>query len=230
MAKRRTISRQLEKRLYQESGSACCICGEQDVKALEIHHIQGDPSVHEESDMLVLCASCHAKAERDGFSQSQLYEAKMAPKKQPASLDDNPLPAIQVPGSSNVIAGRDVNIQTLSIRTSKSNLRAPVMPGTVAEHPYQANYLEYLVSRYNEFKKWDCEKSGKLMKYPLIRVAYAREIGCKVKDTPIEQFERACTYLQQRIDGSKLGRINRSHGSPNYSDYEDWLSDKGLVK
>ena len=207
------------------------MCSEQDVKALEIHHIQGDPSVHAEADMLVLCASCHAKAERDGFSQDQLYEAKMAPKRQTASLNDSSPPVIQVPGSNNVIAGRDLNVQTLSVRTTKSSLRAPVMPGTVAESPNKANYLEYLVSRYNEFKKWDCENSGKPMRYPLIRSAYAREIGCRVKDTPVEQFERACQYLHRRIDDSKLGRINRSRDKSNYSTFESWLSDKkGLIK
>lgn len=224
MAKRKSIPAQVSKRLFQESGSACCACGENDVKALEIHHILGDPTEHNESDMLVLCGSCHAKAERGGFSREELYMAKRSPSgKAPAAQ-----PTLRIVGSNNVTAGRDLNVASLSIKTSKASVRAPVMPGTVAEHPNMANYLDHLVSRYNELKKWDCERSGQPMKHALIRVAYQREIGSKVKDTPVERFEAAAAFLQRRIDSTTLGRIQRKQGQRNYSPYPAWLEDKGL--
>lgn len=229
MPKRRSIPSQLQKRLYQECGSACSICGEADVQTLEIHHIEGDPSRHIEDQMLVLCASCHAKAERGGLSKEALYEAKRSSRQAKSSSVGEHTPTLRLVGSNNFAAGRDLNVGSVTIRTSRGSVRSPVMPGTVAEHPNMANYLNYLVDRYNEFKKWDCERTGKPMKYPLIRVAYQKEMGCKVKDTPVEQFEAACAFLQRRIDNSVLGRIQRKKGLPTYSSYSDWLDEKGLA-
>lgn len=149
-------------------------------------------------------------------------------KRSPSGRASTAQPTLRIVGSNNVTAGRDLNVGSLSVKMTRASMRAPIMPGTVAEHPNMANYLEHLVSRYNEFKKWDCDNSGQPMKHALIRVAYQREIGSKVKDTPVERFEAASTFLQRRIDETKFGRIQRSRGTRNYSTYPDWLKDRGL--
>ncbi len=228
MPKRRTIPSQLQKRLFQESGSSCCVCGEPDVRTLEIHHIEGDPSEHVEEQMLVLCASCHAKAERGGLSKKDLYEAKHSSRTTLTRPSSEQPPMLRLVGTNNFAAGRDLNVGSLTVRTGQRSVRSPVMPGTVSEHPNMANYLNYLIDRYNEMKKWDCERTGTPMKYPLIRIAYQKEIGCKVKDTPVEQFAAACSFLQRRIDNTTLGRIQRKKGHSNCSAYSDWLEKKGL--
>ena len=51
----------VEKQIYQEAGSRCSFCPEHIIAALEVHHIDGNPRNNAASNLLLVCASCHAK-------------------------------------------------------------------------------------------------------------------------------------------------------------------------
>jgi 5-methylcytosine-specific restriction endonuclease McrA len=62
MAKKRTrLPKALEKRIYQEAGSKCVFCPESDVVTLQVHHIDNDPANNAFENLLLVCATCHAK-------------------------------------------------------------------------------------------------------------------------------------------------------------------------
>jgi hypothetical protein len=62
MPKKRTkLPKTLEKRVFQEAGSKCAFCPESEVVALQIHHIDDDPSNNEFPNLILVCAACHAK-------------------------------------------------------------------------------------------------------------------------------------------------------------------------
>ena len=56
------IPNELERKLLLESGFRCSIPQCMNTEALEIHHINGDPSDNDEDNLLVLCALHHAIA------------------------------------------------------------------------------------------------------------------------------------------------------------------------
>jgi hypothetical protein len=77
---RRAVPRNVERSLYQEAESKCPKCGEANVMALTIHHIiaYAEACVHDPDAMIVLCANCHAKADRREITEDELFQIKRA--------------------------------------------------------------------------------------------------------------------------------------------------------
>lgn len=61
--------------IYDRAGNACEYCDEPTDNP-EIHHIESrsDGGTHERSNLMVLCPSCHRKANSGGLSKTQLHE------------------------------------------------------------------------------------------------------------------------------------------------------------
>lgn len=213
---RKAIPRLLERRLYQEANNRCPICGSADLSTLVIHHIvpHAERAQHDADHMIVLCASCHAKADRGEISADTLYAAKPQPRilKFPGAA-----PSQQVIGDNNMVAGRDLNV---TIRGGSKRKAAVVLPGTVGTDPRRAGYLKYLAKRYNQFKEWDAGRGG--MKHALIYVSYQREMKYGIDVTPLPLFDTAVEWFQNRILRTKLGRILRARGQRVFSAFEEF--------
>lgn len=224
MPSRKSIPKRVEKRLFQEANSRCCVCSEADVDKLVIHHIvpYAQNPDHVPWHMLVLCANCHALADRGQISINELYEVKMKAQGStvPASSAEGPS-QISVTGEGNVVAGRDVTY-TVKIPRGKRGSAAKnvVIPGTVSENPRMIGYLRYLVDRYNKFKEWECGITGQKMVYPLIYRSYKRDMKYDLKHTPASLFESAVSYLRRRIENTRLAKTRR--GQKLYSSFEEF--------
>jgi hypothetical protein len=109
-------------------------------------------------------------------------------------------------------------------------VRPPVIPGTVSEDARMVGYLNYLVRRYEKFKKWECDRNGQRMGWGVIRNSYKRDMKYELIHTPRTLFEAAARYLQQRIENTRLGKMK--HGRNLYSRFEDFdeqaSDDEGL--
>ena len=134
------VPKRMERALYQEVGSRCPACGESDVSALTIHHIvaYAVTGKHDPEAMIVLCANCHARADRREITQDELFALKRTGcsnvSKASMVAAAAGQPAIHVSSQS---AAQILNIAgspNISIRASK---RRPVLvtapPGSVSE-------------------------------------------------------------------------------------------------
>lgn len=108
------------------------------------HHIipYAETQSHPREHLLVLCANCHAKADRGEISPEELYNAKRRARKVIPFRARQPFPktvppAQNVIGDANIVAGGNV---TIHVPRGKGKLRAPVLPGTVATDPYKVGY------------------------------------------------------------------------------------------
>jgi len=227
------IPRKIEKEIYQEANSQCIVCGLNDINVLTIHHIipySEDPH-NDPHHMCVLCANCHAKADRGEISRQTLYNYKRKLRTNITQLSElkSRQERVLVFGDGNVTAARDIHVSgDLNIKIPK--VKKPslpiIIPGTVAEDSRIYGYLNYLVRRYNEFKEWECKINNHRMNYAFIHVAYKREMKYNIKDTPRDMFERAVEYLQKRISNTKLGRIRKKSGQKLFSEYETFDQEK----
>lgn len=59
--KRLKVPIPVQKRVWQEAGSKCVFCPETEVAALQIHHMDGDRTNSALANLLLACATCHAK-------------------------------------------------------------------------------------------------------------------------------------------------------------------------
>ena len=217
-ATRTAIPKRVEKQLYQEVGSRCPLCGEDDIAMLTIHHIDGYAKfrTHDPDEMVVLCRNCHAKADAGEIPREKLYAAKCAPR----IIKFPGLPSVNqhVVGDGNIVAAGNVAIR---ISGREKRALAPRIAGTVCDDPRKVGYLQYLAKRYNQFREWGLHGSEP-MKHGFIHSAYHRDMKYAIKTTPLELFDAGATFLQNRIANTKLGRILNNRGNPLFSRFDDF--------
>ena len=211
--------RRIQKALFQEVGSRCPLCGEDDVGKLVVHHIEPWREVksHDPEKMIVLCANCHAKAEAGDVSKTELYDAKRG--RRVIKFPGAPSVMQNVTGHGNVVAGRDVNI-----RVPRNSRRAafPRAAGTVCDDSRKVGYLQYLAKRYNQFRAWDAKRKGEEFKGGFIHGEYARKIKYAIRTTPLDQFERGVEFLQTRILKTFIGRNMNARGQRVFSSLDEF--------
>jgi len=233
MSKGRDVPKRIQKQLFQEANSRCFICGVDDVSTLVVHHIVpfADNSDHNPAHMIVLCSNCHAKADRGEITRETLYSAKKDGRKIiPFPQKKKGKDHVMVTGDGNVTAGGDIHIGgDVNIKFPKKGKSSGpvVIPGTVGADPRKRGYLKHLIDRYNEFKKWECEKKGSPFKYQLIYVSYKRKIKYNWSHTPLVHFDAGVGYLQKRIENTMLGRIRKKEGEKLYSSFETFDQKEG---
>ncbi len=217
-AMRTAIPKRIEKLLYQEVGSCCPLCGEDDIAMLTIHHIDGyaKSRTHDPDEMVVLCRNCHAKADADEIPRDDLYAAKNAPR----IIKFPGLPRVnqQVAGNGNIVAGGNIAIR---VSGRKKRALTPRIEGTVCDDPRKVGYLQYLAKRYNQFREWGLH-GAEPMKHGFIHTAYQRDMKYAIKTTPLELFDAGAAFLQTRIANTKLGRILNKRGYPLFSRFDDF--------
>jgi 5-methylcytosine-specific restriction endonuclease McrA len=66
MAPAGRTNRALRRRVFAVHGRRCSDCGRDDV-ALEVHHVNGDPSDNRLRNLIPLCRDCHRSATFPGI-------------------------------------------------------------------------------------------------------------------------------------------------------------------
>ncbi|MCG3180923.1 MAG: hypothetical protein BIFFINMI_03288 [Phycisphaerae bacterium] len=243
---RRSLSRADEAELLAKCRRRCCVCLALDHDASEkkgqLAHLDHDRSNNEIDNFVYLCQLHHdtydsktSQTKNLTEDEVRLYRQKLHDAVARGEVPLRQAPAIlrfpagragplSVSGDNNVVAGGDVNYTVNMPRPKRgkgrSATRPPIIPGTVSEDARMVGYLNYLVRRYEKFKKWDCDRSGTRMGYGVIRNAYEDELHYKVIHTPVSLFEQGARFLQQRIENTRLGRMKR--GQKLYSQFDDF--------
>ena len=235
-----------EAKVLEKCRRRCCVCYVLDHNVSEkkgqLAHLDHNRSNNAISNFVFLCLSHHdtydSKAsqaknltEREvGLYQAKLHEAVErgeVPGQAPTALKFPAQQAgpVSIKGDGNVVAGGDVKyvVNMPKARRGKArsgSVRPPIIPGTVSEDARMVGYLNYLVRRYEKFKKWECDRTGKRMGWGVIRNAYKRDIKYELIHTPKALFEQGVRYLQRRIENTRLGRTKQ--GQKLYSTFEDF--------
>lgn len=111
---------------------------------------------------------------------------------------------------------------TLNVRTTRAGRPRIHVSGVVSNEPRKLGYLKYLGHRFNDLKERQVGKER--MRYQLIWVDYRRFVGYNVAETPLEAFEMASQYLQERITKSKVGQILFANGKSAYETFHEFLA------
>ena len=224
MGNRSTLPRGLEKAVFQQFSSRCAFCNENNVSALQVHHIEpyANTRSHEIENLILVCANCHGRIEAGDIPRAAVYRRKM----QALSSD----PAASQPTGNTVTVKDSKNFgiiaNQVNIKASARN-RVPVSApdGTIASHRDSRNYVKYLINRYHEYKR--AEIGAGAMKYAVFYGAIERKFGAKWDHVPLERFEQLVEFVQRRIDGTVLGKTRKANGAPRYRTFGDYLDKYG---
>ena len=219
---RKAMPEKIKKRIYQESGMLCPMCGESDVSTFEIHHIQAfaDVGKHEEENMILLCSNCHSKVTAGEFQETDIFKLKIAimKGKHPYINKKNPNNIINFTGGLNegIVANK------VEIKNQNKSIKIKAPDGTIALSLNHRNYVKYLIDRYHEFKKAEVGK-GK-MNYAIFYGSIKREFGAKWDMIQLNRFGVLSKYLQRRIDKTILGKNQKAKHMIRYSTFKEYLA------
>lgn len=216
MAKKRvSIPRVTEKSIYQEAGSTCAFCSENDVRSLQIHHIDDEPSNNEPSNLLLVCANCHTKITSGLISESDVRVKKREiiwrPRPPTASI------------SVNIVGSKfkgDIAQNITKITTPKRpKIQHP--DGSIGSDLQRKGYIQYLITRYFDCRKADLSfgRTG-AFSHAEVHKTIERTFGYQTYFMPAGLFPKLVEFLESRIDRTILGKRNLSNGTPNYHSFE----------
>lgn len=222
------IPAKTEKLIYQEASSRCPFCDERDVSTLEIHHIKSraEGGGNEPENLILCCANCHSKITVGIISIHEVYKMKLVVCNESRQLEaDKQIK--QKPFSSNVIQfKRSLNngivANTLHLETVTKSVKLYPPSGIIAANADERSYAKHLIDRYNDFKKAD--RNVVNFNYSVIYSSIKNKFKCKWDFVPRARFLELTEFLQNKIDGTILGKNRRKQGCKNYSTFDEYLA------
>lgn len=197
---------------------------------------QSDIERHAAANLILLCARHHKIIDSEPNKYStQVLETIKRKHEQPGLVEISPNTtkvaqrlldnyiSVTIRSNSGQIAIQSpgaIQAHTVNVKTTKSKVTIAPPVGSIANDRKMFSYSKYLIDRYQEFQKGDSQKTGDF-KYMAIHAALKREFKCDWKLLPTDRFNELITFLQHRVDNTKLGRINRAKSNPNYHPFAD---------
>ena len=179
------------------------------------------------SNLIMLCATHHKVVDADveKFTVTHLQTMKKRHNSM-GRIEAEPIDATRAQlllQSYTVSLRGPVTIGTIHAEkvtiSGKRNTRPKIEPppDVVAGSSAHRRYAHHLIKRYQEFAS---QQPGRNFGHGAVYKAIEREFGAPWDWVPLSQFTELSAFIQGKIDGTQLGRINRSKGFRNYSSFE----------
>lgn len=220
---RKMISNKIRALLQKEISSKCPFCANGDVDHFEVHHIDSNNENNDITNLIMLCPICHSKITKGDIPMHDVVEMKA----NISRIDKGEGTMAKIINFNKeidtAIVGDNNTVNIINKKTKKSS-KYP--EGCIGFDVLKANYISYLVGRFNEYKEYEVGKEN--MRYGLFGAQMKKmfKIGTTrtLNHLSIERFEELVDVIQKRIDGTKLGKINKGKGIlRNYDSFDEYL-------
>ncbi len=115
-----------------------------------------------------------------------------------------------------------VQAKVVNIRSGKkANIKPP--DGTIGSDQDASRYVAHLIKRYNKFASAEPSRKSKFSHGAISRNIDSK-FGATWKLLPLEKAEELYSYLQSRINRTRLARINKGKGYSSYSKFEEFTN------
>jgi hypothetical protein len=145
------------------------------------------------------------------------------------SESTTPIPAV-APSAVNIEKNEGLAVHTIHNFVfkvpPKSNARRPSAQGTIGSDMLRKSYISYLVRCYNDFIKIGRKSFGDVrnVSYSFLSTRIIQVFKASANDLPLGRFDEVVMFVTQYIDGSIVGRYNRSKSSRSYESFEEFAS------
>jgi len=119
-----------------------------------------------------------------------------------------------------------VQAGTVVFKTTRSKTKIAPPAGSIGADGDRRRYVKYLIDRYTQFAKSEPSRSD-TFKHAVIYATIKRKFGSQWELVSLNRFEDMCTYLQDRIAKTSLGRINAAKGQALFSSFETYMRKHG---
>lgn len=150
--KRKAIPARKKALLQKEIDSICPVCQNEDVDHFQIHHIDENSENDDFDNLLMLCPICHSKITKGDIQQSEVVLLKQGLRGLKEKIKENKSKMGKVISFfskvENAVVG-DNNSVTINHNQKKSIVNK-YPEGCLGADVIKANYIGYLISRYQE--------------------------------------------------------------------------------
>jgi hypothetical protein len=195
---------------------------------------QTEEERHSFSNLILLCVR-HSKlidSEPNRYTAQWLSEIKQRNRPREfielsrsdaskAELLFNNYHRIQIAASGPVTVSSPCTVQASNIVIRNQKKRIKILPpsDSLASDLSRRNYVKHLIDRYQEFAK---SQPGRQFRYPALYAKIKKRYGVTWEFVPLHQFDDLVSFLQQHVDRTMLGSMNRGKGIPNYSTFSEY--------
>ena len=157
---------------------------------------------------------------------NDLHRPKKRPRKPKAASCQGSRTISQIGNRNTAQIWDNVNVENLTLKVGKKS-DIPPLPhpaGTIGANLDMHAYVEYLVKRFNKFRRASQRAFGEKVPFPhlAIHVDIENFFGCKTYFLPDTQFADVVQFLKDRIDNdTTAGRHNRKIGRRSYHTFEE---------
>uniref|UniRef100_Q3AR05 HNH nuclease n=1 Tax=Chlorobium chlorochromatii (strain CaD3) TaxID=340177 RepID=Q3AR05_CHLCH len=205
--------------LQKQISSKCPFCENEDVGHFQIHHIDENHDNNEILNLILICPNCHSKMTKKEIAQEivfkkkiELLSSQVSNKKEQSSKTIN---------FNNSKVGNNIIGDNNIIITKTQKSKYP--EGCIGFDSIKANYIGYLISRFNEYKEYEVGKGN--VKYGLFGAQLKKyyKIGSTrtIYNLPIEKFDDLVQLIQSKINGTKLAKV-KGKNHKNYLNFNEY--------
>lgn len=203
---------------------------------------QTEEDRHGFDKLILLCRRHHriVDSQPEAFSAEALEELKKIREKEmgrPEQATDAFFAKILLGDLRRVIVNNDsgnvivdspgaVQAHTVNVRTTRKALHIQPAAGTIGADQEASRYVQYLISRYNQFASADRSRAT-TFSYGAISKNVEKSFGAPWRMLAIEDFEPVCAYLQQRIGKTRIAKSNLSKGARSFTIFADFGKKSG---
>lgn len=192
--------------LQKEIRSKCPFCPCEAVDTFEVHHINEDPSDDRFENELMVCPTCHSKITAGTITRDEVAgkkdELMKVGNNSPLNNAVQPQP-ISINGANVAIVGNNNRVTTQA--TKKQVVKYP--PDCIGGNSLKANYVSYLIERYQKFASWRRPDFNIKVFPSLLKRVFKVGSQRTIYNLPLCRFDELVAYIQGRILNTKLGRI-----------------------
>ena len=96
--------------------------------------------------------------------------------------------------------------------------------GALGKELSKKNYIDYLKKRYGDWKQIELNKKGEKFNWAAFTISLSKRYKASgFNYIAVRYFDDFVAYLKSRIDGTIMGKVNKSKGIKNYSSFEEFL-------
>lgn len=118
-----------------------------------------------------------------------------------------------------------IKAHTVNIKTVKPSIKVLPPEETISYDLRMKGYAKYLIDRYNQFASSDPSRKT-IFSYGAIYKNIKDRFGVKWDFVPKARFEDLIEYLQDKINRTRIARINKGKGQRSYRSFDEYCRDK----